>query len=100
MGIRWDFRQHGYGSAHMEASDDNGNASFPKWAGDVNRPGKLVGLNSYKGNYSPISILPDSPDYRLNRDYGAVLVVEVSYNVDIFAQDSSLSTIKSEAVET
>ena len=96
---RGDFRQHGDGSAHMEASDDNGDAGFPKGAGDVYRPGKLVGLNSYKADHSPVSILPDSPGYRRDREYGVVLVVEVDDDVDIFAQDFPLSTVEHEGVE-
>ncbi len=84
----------------MEASNDNGDAGFPKGAGDVYRPGKLVGLNSYKGDYSPVSVLPNSLDYRRYRDNGAVLVVEVGDDVDIIAKDLPLSAVEREAVET
>ena len=83
----------------MEASDDNGNAGLQKGAGDVYGPGKLVGLNSYKGDHSQVSVLPNSPGYLPDREYGAVLVMEVGDDVDIFAQDFPLGTVEREAVE-
>ena len=83
----------------MEASYDNWDADLPKGAGDVYGPGKLVGLNSYKGDYSPVSVLPNSPGYRRDGEYGAVLIVEADNDVDIFAQDFPLSAVDREAVE-
>ncbi len=83
----------------MEASDDNGDASLPKGAGDVYGPGKLVGLNSYKADHSQVSVLPNSSGYSRDREYGAVLVMEVGDDVDIFTQDFPLSTVEREAVE-
>ncbi len=91
------FRQHGDAPGDMEAANRDRHAERPKLAADVERPGKLIGLNANQRDESAAGL--DPPGNCRDVDDRVALVQGFDLDIHVGAENAIFRAFRKQAVD-
>jgi hypothetical protein len=94
------FRQHGEATADVEAPYAHRYAGSAKWAGDVHRSWKLIGLHANERNQPAIAAFADGSGDPFRPNAGIDFVINPNLNSNVVTEHPILDAVVRDAVQS